>query len=681
MREFHSLFRHGFARVAACTLPASLADPHSAATGIAEVVRTCSDQGAVIAVFPELCLSGYAIDDLRQQDVLLDAVRDALIRLAAETADCLPLFFVGAPLCHGDALYNCAVAIHRGRIIGVVPKSFLPGYREFYENRQFTAGAGLTGEVLRIGDHQDIPFGTDILFEASDIPGLVIGTEICEDIWVPDPPSTRLALSGATVIANLSASNITVGKAEERDLLCRSHSARCHLTYLYAAAGEGESTTDVAWDGQVSIFENGKCLAATDRFPSGPRIAFADTDLDLLRQERLRMTSFAATADAYGLPPVRRISLTFDPPVLSDLRRAIPRFPFVPEDPGRLALDCYEACTIQVSALKQRLKASRSRTLVIGVSGGLDSTHALLVAVRAAEELGLGREAVLGFTMPGFGTSDTTKSLAHELMRSLGVTAAELDIRPTALRMLEEMGHPYAKGEPVYDITFENVQAGLRTDFLFRIANQKNGIVIGTGDLSELALGWCTYGVGDQMAHYNVNSGLPKTLIQHLIRWFISSGRFSDTTARVLREILSCEISPELIPAGPDGVQSTEATIGPYALHDFFLFYVLRYGFRPSRIAWLAEHAWGKITEEGWPPEFPEKDRRSWTLAEIRHWLKIFLQRYFTTSQFKRSAMPNGPKIVAGGALSPRGDWRAPSDGNARIWLDELESNVPTGED
>ncbi|GBR07664.1 NAD(+) synthase [Acetobacter oeni] len=678
MRDFRSLYRHGFARVAACTLPVSLADPQTNALRIIDSLKACSEEGAVLAVFPELGLSGYAIDDLRQQDVLLDAVEQAVATVAEATGTLLPLALVGAPLRHGNALYNCAIAIHRGEILGVVPKSYLPNYREFYEARQFSAGAGLRGEMIRVAG-TEVPFGTDLLFEAQDIPGFRLGVEICEDVWVPLPPSTLASLAGATVIANLSASDITVGKAEERDMLCLSQSSRCHAAYLYAAAGEGESTTDVAWDGQVSIFENGRKLAESERFPKGARHVMADIDLDLLRQERMRMTSFEQSAAAVDASSWRRITRRFYPPGRDlGLLRDVARFPFVPADAARLEQDCYEACTIQVSALKQRMAASGAGKMVVGVSGGLDSTQALLIAVRTADELGLGRDVVLAFTMPGFGTSKETLRNAHVLMKALGVAAEEIDIRPAARLMLEEIGHPFTKGEAVYDITFENVQAGLRTDFLFRLANQRGGIVLGTGDLSELALGWCTYGVGDQMAHYNVNAGLPKTLIQHLIRWFIASGRFDDEAGAILRAILATEISPELVPAGADGaVQSTEATIGPYALHDFALFYVLRYGFRPSKIAFLAEAAWRDAAAGAWPPGFPEADRRAYDLLVIRRWLGVFLRRFFTTSQFKRSAMPNGVKVVAGGALSPRGDWRAPSDGNARVWVDELERNVP----
>lgn len=675
---FYNLYQHGFARVAACTLPVVLADPMENARRTYDGIRVCHDEGAVVAVFPELGLSGYAIEDLRQQDVLLDRVNDALVWLARQTAGLRPLVLVGAPVVWRDALYNCAVALHDGRIVGIIPKSYLPNYREFYEARQFTAGAGLRdGHILL--DGSDVPFGTDLLFDVQGVPGLVVAAEVCEDMWVPQPPGIHAALAGASVIANLSASNITVGKARTRTLLCQSHSARCVCAYVYAAAGEGESTTDVAWDGQASIFENGTILAESARFPSGLVTLLADIDLDLLRQERLRMGTFANNRVQTITQEWRRIALSVTPPAGDiGLRRAIPRFPFVPSDPALLDQDCYEAFTIQVTALKRRLQASGAKTLVIGVSGGLDSTHALLVAVRAADESGLGRQAVRGYTMPGFGTTDGTRGNAHELMAALGVQAQEIDIRPAARLMLEQMGHPFAQDRPIYDVTFENVQAGLRTDYLFRLANQTGGIVIGTGDLSELALGWCTYGVGDQMAHYNVNSGLPKTLIQHLIRWVMANGQEDARTRTVLEAILSTEISPELVPASPgQAVQSTEALIGPYALQDFTLFHVLRYGFRPSRIAFMALHAWGNAQAGEWPPGFPPDSRQAYTLAEIRHWLGVFLRRFFGFSQFKRSAMPNGPKVVAGGALSPRGDWRAPSDGNARIWLEELEHRVP----
>lgn len=675
--SFQSLYRHGFARVAACTTRTALADPKSNAAAILAMARSCHDQGVALAVFPELGLSGYAISDLLQQTALLDAVEVAADTIVAASVDLLPLLLVGAPIRHQGALYNCALAIHRGRLLGVVPKIHLPNYREFYEPRHFVSGDGQVGGTITIGSHT-APFGTDLLFAAEDRRDFVVHAEICEDIWVPNPPSGEAAVAGATVLANLSASNITIGKAETRRLLCQSQSARCLAAYLYAAAGAGESTTDLAWDGQASVFENGVVLAETERFPSDGQAAIADIDLDLLGQERLRMGSFDTNRRRVHRT-WRTVGFRIDPPMHDlGLKRRIERFPFVPADVARLEQDCFEAYNIQVSGLAQRLRATGLRRVVIGVSGGLDSTQALIVCAQAFDLLGLPRTGILAYTMPGFATSDHTKHNALELMRSLGATSSELDIRPAAIQMLKDIGHPFSDGKPVYDITFENVQAGLRTDFLFRLANHNNGIVIGTGDLSELALGWCTYGVGDQMAHYNVNAGVPKTLIQHLIRWTIGTKQFPDPVLKTLDAILSTEISPELIPAAEgETPQSTQAIIGPYALQDFTLFYILRHGFSPSKIAFMAWRTWADKTRGDWPPHFREDQRDEYDLPAIRHWMEVFLRRFFAFSQFKRSAMPNGPKVSAGGSLSPRGDWRAPSDGNAAVWLADLESNVP----
>ena len=677
---FRSLYAHGFARVAACTIVSSPADPAANAKAILAEAGSVSAQGAVLAVFPELSVSSYAIDDLLMQDVLLDAVRAALTTIATESAALLPILLVGAPLPHEGRLYNTAVVIHRGRILGVVPKTHLPNYREFYEKRHFAAGAGTEGDSILLGG-EAVPFGPDLIFEAEDVPGFRLHVEICEDLWVPSPPSSHGALAGATVLANLSASNITIGKAETRSLLSASQSARCQAAYLYAAAGLGESTTDVAWDGQCSIFENGVTLAETPRFPLGAQSAVADIDLDLLRQERLRNGSLDDNRRAIGIEPddFRRVTLRLEPPGEDlGLRRKLARFPFVPADPVRLSQDCYEAYNIQINGLAQRLRGIGLPKMVIGVSGGLDSTHALIVAARAADLLGLPRTTILGFTMPGFATSDFTKTNAIALMEALGITWKELDIRPAATQMLADLEHPFGRGESLYDVTFENVQAGLRTDYLFRLANHHGGIVIGTGDLSELALGWCTYGVGDQMSHYNVNGGIPKTLIQHLIRWVISTGQFDAAVGATLTAILATEISPELVPAAEgEAPQSTEAKIGPYALQDFTLFHVLRFGFRPSKIAYLALMAWEDAAQGEWPPGFPDEKRLAYDLPQIRHWMEVFLRRFFAFSQFKRSAMPNGPKVSAGGSLSPRGDWRAPSDGNAAAWLEELDRNVP----
>jgi NAD+ synthase (glutamine-hydrolysing) len=670
--KFRSIYEQGFARVAACTIPVAIADPAANAEAVLREARACHEEGVAVAVFPEMSLSGYSIEDLLLQDAVLDGVLDAVGTVAEASAGLLPVLVVGAPLRRGNRVHNCAVVVHGGRVLGVVPKSYMPTYREFYERRQLAPGDEDHGEIPIGGE--PVPFGPDLLFSASDLPGLVLHVEICEDMWVPIPPSSAAALAGATVIANLSGSPITVGRAEDRKLMVRSQSSRCLAAYAYAAAGEGESTTDLSWDGQTMIYENGLLLAETERFPDGPRRSVADVDLDLLRQDRMRMSSFddnrrthAKRADSF-----RRIPFSLSPPADDlGLRRHVERFPFVPSNPERLEQDCYEAYNIQVAGLQQRMKAIGSPKVVIGVSGGLDSTHALIVAAKAMDRCGRPRSDILGFTLPGFATSAGTKDNAHALMRELGITAEELDITGTAETMLENIGHPYSRGEKVYDVTFENVQAGLRTDYLFRIANQRGGIVLGTGDLSELALGWATYGVGDQMSHYNVNAGVPKTLIQHLIRWVVSSGQFEEGVNETLEAILDTEISPELVPG--DELQSTESQIGPYALHDFTLFHVLRYGFRPTKIGFLAWHAWHDCKSGEWPPNFPDPKRAEYDEEQIRHWLEVFLERFFAFAQFKRSALPNGPKVSAGGALSPRGEWRAPSDGNAEAWLRDLE--------
>lgn len=679
--SFYSAYQHGFVRVAACTHHTSIGDPAANAASVLGLARQCHDDGAALAVFPELTLCGYSIDDILLQDALLDAVEEALHEVVTASADLLPVLVVGAPLRHLHRIYNTAVVIHRGSVLGVVPKSYLPTYREFYEYRQIAPGDGERG-TIRIGD-SDVAFGPDLLFTASDLPDFVLHVEICEDMFVPVPPSAEAALAGATVLANLSGSPITIGRAEDRCLLARSASARCLAAYVYAAAGPGESTTDLAWDGQTMIWENGTQLACSERFPEGERRSVADVDTGLLRSERLRMGTFddnrrhhRAATDSF-----RRIEFRVDPPGGDiGLLRNIERFPFVPANRERLEQDCYEAYNIQVAGLEQRLRALDYPKVIIGVSGGLDSTHALIVAAKAMDREGRPRSDILGFTLPGFATGDHTKNNAIKLGEALGITFEEIDIRETAKRMFEEIGHPFARGEKVYDVTFENVQAGLRTDYLFRLANQRGGIVLGTGDLSELALGWSTYGVGDQMSHYNVNGGVPKTLIQHLIRWVISSGQFESNVTDVLQSVVDTEITPELVPAGEEEeLQSSEAKVGPYALQDFSLFQVLRHGFRPSKIAFLALHAWSDPDRGEWPPGFPEGNRPSYSLGEIRHWLSVFVQRFYSFSQFKRSALPNGPKVSHGGSLSPRGDWRAPSDMSARIWLDEIEREVPEG--
>jgi len=677
--DFYSAYGQGFVRVAACTHKTTLADPAANAESVLRIARACHDDSVGLAVFPELTLSGYSIEDILLQDTLLDSVEDAVADVATASADLLPVLVIGAPLRYAHRIYNTAVVIHRGRVLGIVPKSYLPTYREFYEKRQIAAG-DLARGVIRVGE-SDVPFGPDLLFTATDLPGFVLHVEICEDMFVPVPPSAEAALAGATVLANLSGSPITIGRADDRSLLARSASARCLAAYVYAAAGEGESTTDLAWDGQTMVWENGVCLAQSERFPKGERRSVADVDLELIRSERLRMGTFDDNRIHHGITAdsFRRVEFALDPPGGDiGLLREVERFPFVPADPSRLQQDCYEAYNIQVSGLEQRLRALDYPKVVLGISGGLDSTHALIVAARAMDREERPRSDILAFTLPGFATGEHTKNNATRLCEALGVTFAEIDIKSTAELMLKEMDHPFSRGEKVYDVTFENVQAGLRTDYLFRLANQRGGIVLGTGDLSELALGWSTYGVGDQMSHYNVNGGVPKTLIQHLIRWVISSNQFEDTVNEVLQSVLDTEITPELVPTGEDEeIQSSEAKVGPYVLQDFSLFNVLRYGFRPSKIAFLAWHVWSDPDRGDWPAGFPEDKRPTYSLKEIRHWLQVFAQRYYSFSQFKRSALPNGPKVSHGGSLSPRGDWRAPSDMSARIWLDEIERDVP----
>lgn len=671
--DFYSAYDQGFARVAAITVPVAIADPAANARRVIEEARRAHEGHVAVAVFPELGLSGYSIDDLFLQDTLLDGVRRAIDAIVSASVDLLPVLVVGAPLARGNRVYNCAVVIHKGEVLGVAPKSYLPNYREFYERRWFAPGDDTHGEHIEVND-AEVPFGPDLIFRATDVPGLDLHVEICEDMWVPVPPSAEAALAGATVLVNLSGSPITVGRAEDRRLLVRSASARCSAAYVFAAAGQGESTTDLSWDGQTMVYECGDLLAEGERFPAGAVHTVADVDLDRVRQERLRQGSFDDNRRGAGDTDFRVVELDLEPPPGDiGLRRKVDRFPFVPDDAERLALDCFEAYNIQVSGLERRIEAIGEPKAVIGVSGGLDSTHALIVAAKAMDRLGRPRSDIHAFTMPGFATGATTKSYATRLSHALGVTFEEIDIRPAAEQMLADLGHPYADGEKVYDVTFENVQAGLRYDYLFRLANHRGGIVVGTGDLSELALGWCTYGVGDQMSHYTVNAGVPKTLVQHLIRWVISHGEFDEDTNQVLGEILEQEITPELIPIEEgQKPQATEDSVGPYNLQDFTLFHVVRRGHRPSKIAFLAWHAWRDAEAGEWPPGFPEDAHVAYDLPTVRHWLEVFVRRFFA-NQFKRSALPNGPKVSAGGTMSPRGDWRMPSDASAAAWLAELE--------
>jgi NAD+ synthase (glutamine-hydrolysing) len=694
---FDSIYRHGFVRVAAAVPTVRIGDPRTNAERTVALAQQADAENAALVAFPELGLAAYSSEDLFHQDALLNATLEAIALVRDASLTLNPVIVVGAPVRAEQGIFNVAVVIHRGAILGVVPKSFLPEYREFYEKRQFRAARDAIHDTIALGG-ETVPFGNDLLFSTSrpnptspissdtgstPAAGFTFAVEICEDVWAPIPPSTYAALAGATVLVNLSASNITVGKSDYRHALTAAHSARTLSAYVYTAAGNGESTTDLAWDGQAMIAENGEMLAESERFHSEPTLICADIDLDRLIADRASTSSWGDSIHDHRdrLRTLRTVTLDFQPPTHSvPLNREVERFPYVPANPASRNERCAEVYRIQVAGLQTRLEATGIEKLVIGVSGGLDSTHALIVAARALERLGLPRTNILAYTMPGFGTSKTTLDSAHRLMASLGVSAHELDIRPASTAMLTAIGHPAATGEPQYDVTYENVQAGERTAHLFRLANLHNALVLGTGDLSELALGWSTYGVGDQMSHYAINASVPKTLIQFLLRWAIETRQFDDATSAVLDTVVNTAISPELIPAsngnGAEPEQHSEATVGPYELQDFFLYYVLRFGYAPSKVAWLASHAWGSRERGRWPDLIPESQRHEYDLEQIGRWLEVFLDRFFRTSQFKRSAIPNAPKVGSGGSLSPRGDWRAPSDGTATAWLEELRTNL-----
>jgi NAD+ synthase (glutamine-hydrolysing) len=678
---FDSIYRHGVVRLAVGIPFVRLGNPSRNAQRAIELARRAHEAHAAIVLFPELGLSGYSNEDLFHQDALLGAAKEALGQVVQASRTLQPLLLVGAPLRFEQKLFNCAVAIHGGRVLGVTPKTYLPNYREFYERRQFTPGAhALSRDVSLLGD--TVPFGNDVLYELAGLPDCAVHVELCEDLWVPVPPSSRAALAGATILTNLSASNITIGKAEYRRMLCASQSGRCVAAYAYAAAGSGESTTDLAWDGHGMVYENGQLLAETERFAATEQLVTADIDVERLVQERVRLTSFndAVLDQRAAASSVRRIPVPFEiPDTPVPLVRQVERFPYVPSDPAARDERCREAYQIQIQGLASRLASTGITKAVIGVSGGLDSAQALIVAVRAIDRLGLPRTNVLGYSLPGFATTERTRTNAWALMRALGVTANEIDIRASCLQMLANLGHPYASGQNVYDVTFENVQAGERTSHLFRLANLHGGLVVGTSDLSELALGWCTYGVGDQMSHYAVNASVPKTLIRHLIRWVIRSRQLDRAASEVLQSIVDTPISAELVPGAEPGAAgpASESIVGPFELQDFFLYYVSRYGYRPGHLVFLAEHAWHSRTAGVWPGDVGTAERHEYDRAAIKRWLAVFLRRFFETSQFKRSALPNAPKVGSGGSLSPRSDWRAPADAHADAWLEELERNVP----
>jgi NAD+ synthase (glutamine-hydrolysing) len=690
-KRFFNLYSHDFARVAVASPRCRVADPAFNVQETLRLAREAADEGAVLIAFPELGLSAYSCDDLFHQRALLDAVLDALAQVV-EASRALPLaMVVGAPLRLNHALFNCAVVVAGGRILGVVPKSYLPNYGEFYESRQFSAADNAASDRMTLLG-QDVPFGPEQIFELADVPLFRFHVEICEDVWVPVPPSSFAALAGATVLVNLSASNVVVGKSGYRHQLVSQQSARCLAAYLYTSAGLGESTTDMSWDGQSLIYEKGDLLAQSERFLQDSHLIYADVDLERLSLDRMHTTTFAQSVRRHAAEVARFRTQPFTLALPLDrdlpLQRTVERFPYVPADGKRRDERCTEVYNIQVQALLQRLQSSGHQKVVIGVSGGLDSTHALLVCAKAMDRLGLPRSNILAYTMPGFATSERTLRQARALMEAVGATAHEIDIRPSCIQMLKDLGHPYAEGKEDYDVTFENVQAGERTSHLFRLANHHHAIVIGTGDLSELALGWCTYGVGDHMSHYNVNASVPKTLISHLVRWVADTGQIGrgddrSAGADVLIAVLETEISPELVPGktGDEGgkpAQVTEDFIGPYELQDFNLYYTLRYGFAPTKVAFLAHSAW-KTRDVGPWPEGGSPARNEYGLAAIKKNLGIFLWRFFKTSQFKRSCVPNGPKVGNGGSLSPRGDWRAPSDSEATVWMAQL-ATIPDQE-
>jgi NAD+ synthase (glutamine-hydrolysing) len=658
----------GFLRVAAATPLVRVGDCTFNVKHLLALMRQAESEHVNVLVFPELAITGYTCADLFHQPVLQRGAVAALERLVQEGAEVFSgLAVVGVPLVVDDLVFNCAAVLHRGRLRGVVPKSFLPNYKEFYESRWFAPAVKASRREVAIGGCT-VPFGTDRLFEAEDWEGLIVGVEICEDLWVPSPPSSAQALAGATVLVNLSASNETIGKVNYRRQLVLGQSGRCMAAYVYSSCGVGESTTDLVFGGHCLIAENGTMLAESRRFQRQDALLVADVDLDRLRADRQRTNSFL---DAHLYPGQQRdfVRSTFalgEQPVPTDLRRPVEAHPFVPQGKEQLRDRCEEIFHIQVAGLAKRLEHIGTPPVSIGISGGLDSTLALLVACKTMDALGVSRQRIQSFTMPGFGTSKRTYDNARALMRQLGVSAREVDIRALCLEEMRALGHrPFGidltdlgveelterlgrlAPDQCHDLVFENVQARMRTSLLMN-----SGFVVGTGDVSEAALGWSTYN-GDHMSMYNPNSSIPKTLVKFLVDW-AARNEFEGDARRTLLDIVDTLISPELLPAGADGqpAQATEVTIGPYEVLDFFLFHFLRYGAPPEKILFLAERA---------------RFLRPYSAQELRGWLKVFIRRFFA-NQFKRSCVPDGPKVGTI-SLSPRGDWRMPSDAQAALWL------------
>ncbi len=676
--SYFNLYSHNFIRAAVAIPEVRVADPAFNAQQTLDLMRKAVERRAALAVFPELGLSAYSCEDLFHQQALLDAAQAALRQVLSESAELPLVATVGLPLQIDGLLYNCAAVISRGRILGVVPKTYLPNYREYYELRQFTPGDYCLRETVSVAGQHDVPFGTRLLFRADEQPLLTLFIEICEDLWSPIPPSSFASLAGATVLINLSASNITVGKDEYRRRLVSNQSGRSIAAYIYCAAGYGESTTDMAWDGHGMIFENGSRVTESKRFQYQSHLATGDIDLDRINQDRMRTNNFGQSVGrhAKAIADFKVVPFTLDTPadVELPLERSYERFPYVPSDPLTRDERCHEVYEIQVQGLVKRLNAMNVKKVVIGISGGLDSTQAMIVCARAMDVMKLPRKNILGYTMPGFATSERTLDQSRRLMSAVGCTAHEIDIKPSCMQMFKDIGHPFAEGKPVHDVTFENVQAGERTSHLFRLANVHNAPVIGTSDLSEVALGWCTYGVGDHMAHYHVNASVPKTLIQYLIRYVARTNQLGPEVSSVLTDVLETPISPELIPGKSElePGQSTEAVVGPYELQDFTLYYILRFGYLPSKVAFLAWCVWRDKKRGNWP-DIPDALRTQYTIGDIKKWMRVFVKRFFQLSQYKRSAMPNAPKVGSGGSLSPRSDYRAPSDSEATAWLADVE--------
>lgn len=631
--------KDGYIRAAAVSPTVAVADCAANAREVCRLADKAEKEQAALAVFPELCLTGYTCGDLFLHQTLLDAAEAALSELLAHSRGLDAVLVAGLPVRRGK-LYNCAAVVHRGRLLGVVPKTYLPNYAEFYEQRHFTSGAGTTGSVTLAG--QEAPFGTDLLFRAENVPGFTLGVEICEDLWVPIPPSCRLALAGATVIANLSASTQVAGKTPYLQSLAGTQSGRCICGYVYAGCGAGESSTDLVFSGQLLAAENGRILAKRQ---GGPGLLLADLDMQLLDEERRRTTSFAAESDG----GMRVVPLRLTPVRYTALHRVVERHPFVPPEGQLYRERCKEVLDIQTAGLAQRLAHTGAKTAVVAVSGGLDSTLALLVAHRAIQAAGLAC-TITAITMPGPGTTGRTRGNAGSLCQSLGAELREIPISGAVKDHLADIGHGGAT-----DTAYENAQARERMQIAMDVANMESGIVVGTGDMSELALGFTTYN-GDHMSMYGVNAGVPKTLVRHLIRHVADENAENTLLHDTLYDILDTPVSPELLPAKDGGiVQKTEQILGPYELHDFFLYYFLRFGFAPSKILRLAKIAFDTV----------------YTDKEIKARLREFLRRFFG-AQFKRSCLPDGPKIGSV-ALSPRGDWRMPSDASLRAWTQELD--------